>query len=77
MPEYYIESGNINQYGMWTLFGREVSGVPLAVIWFVEAIIIMGIPLWMVFKKQTHPCPFFLYFCSLYNGFGDVSGYED
>ncbi len=45
----------INQTGMWSVFGATVRGSALTVVWLVEAVIIIGIPVWMVLKAPVFP----------------------
>lgn len=45
----------INAIGTWQLSGIQVSGIILTLIWIVEALIIMGLPLFAVYKCRPYP----------------------
>lgn len=71
---YYLESfvwfanpknffgaiATINSVGAWAIFGTTFTGIPLALVWIIEAFIIIGLPVMAIYKTKTYPYSEFL-----------------
>ena len=56
MPKNFLAAiGEIYQYGTWSMFGATVKGLPLAIIWILEAVIIVGSPVLAILKTEVYP----------------------
>lgn len=45
----------INKFGSWGIFGIPFNGFVLTFIWILEALIIAGIPVLLIYKSNTFP----------------------
>lgn len=45
----------LNGIGLWSVFGLTPTGPELALVWAIEAFIIMGFPVWVLSKKVELP----------------------
>ena len=45
----------VNELGPWSIFGLTFSGVLLALVWLLEALIIIGAPVLTVFGSDPYP----------------------
>ncbi|MBK9192034.1 MAG: hypothetical protein IPM77_11255 [Crocinitomicaceae bacterium] len=50
---YWI--GQINHYGMWSMFGMTVSGFTLTLVWLLEFGIFVTIPVILVYRTKAYP----------------------
>ncbi|MEZ4955431.1 MAG: hypothetical protein R2825_17855 [Saprospiraceae bacterium] len=53
--EFFMVIHEINKSGMWSLFGVQVNGLLLAIIWIFEFAIILAVPILMVFQTTVYP----------------------
>lgn len=47
--------GEINVYGLWKIDEVTVNGSPLTMIWILEALLIIGLPVILVYKQHQKP----------------------
>ncbi|MCC6372476.1 MAG: hypothetical protein IT236_15840 [Bacteroidia bacterium] len=51
----YRLASAINESGTWSIKGGQVSGIPLTIIWIIEALIITGISLALAYVPSKKP----------------------
>lgn len=45
----------VNQHGVWSIFGVTFHGVALTLIWIIELILLTGSPLLSIYKSEDNP----------------------
>jgi hypothetical protein len=58
--ELYALVAELNSIGLWSIFGAPLNGPVLTFIWFLEAFIIIGMPIIAVYKTKVYPYSEFL-----------------
>jgi hypothetical protein len=53
--DFFYMIGEINHYGMWSMFGMTVNGFTLALVWFLELAIFIAIPIILVYRTKPYP----------------------
>jgi hypothetical protein len=53
--EFFYYIGQVNYYGLWSVFGIEFKGIMLAIVWILEAAIIIGGPIAVTIRKKAYP----------------------
>lgn len=55
-PSDFIELiSEVNKVGAWSIFGVMFTGIQLTVVWIIEILILIIIPVALVFRKETKP----------------------
>ncbi len=56
MPNSFFSAiAEINHYGAWSIFGIQMNGLQLTIIWIIEALIIIVLPMVAIFKTKVYP----------------------
>lgn len=52
---FFAMLGEINRVGLWSMFGMQINGFVLTIIWLVEFLIILGLPVMAAMQATVFP----------------------